>query len=264
MADVRERAGDMFTRAKRRIGIENPSAAEEGGKVGIVRGALRAFGEGNHDQFLDALKPDVEWEAPGNDFPGGEKLSGRDEIREKFIDTAGRTFTEFGFIPESYVDADDENAVIVFGQFKGEGAEGAGLEVEAVQVWVFAGNEAEYVRIYTDSAEFPEVVTEEKQQQWQEEKERKEEEEREEAEGKGDDDEDSDSEDDDSSESDDDGDDSESKSEDDSESKSDDDSESKSDDDSESKSEDDSESKSDDDSDGEESGKEQEKSETAS
>src|SRR4051812_32373841 len=85
MADVRDRAGDMFMRAKRRIGIENPSAAEDGSTVGIVRGALKAFGEGDHDAFLDALKEDVAWEAPGNNFPGGEELLGRDEVREGFI-----------------------------------------------------------------------------------------------------------------------------------------------------------------------------------
>src|SRR5215212_1654360 len=114
MAEVTERAGQIFTRAKRRIGIENPSAAEDGGNVGIVRGALRAFGAGEFDQFLDALKEDVTWEAPGGNFPGGEMLEGREEVQGKYIDTAFRTYTEFGFIPESYLDAGDENAVVVF------------------------------------------------------------------------------------------------------------------------------------------------------
>src|SRR5215208_1864924 len=175
---VKEKAGDVVMRAKRRIGIENPNAADDGGNVGIVRGAMRAFGEGNTDEFLGVLREDVTWEAPGGDFPGGESLSGRDEVREKFVDNAGRTFTEFGFVPESFLDADDDNAVVVFGRFVGEGAEGAGLDVPAVQVWAFKGSEADLVRIYTDSAEFPEVVTEEKQKKWEEEKKKKEEEEK--------------------------------------------------------------------------------------
>jgi ketosteroid isomerase-like protein len=223
---VKEKAGDVVMRAKRRIGIENPSAADDSGNVGIVRGALRAFGEGNTDEFLDVLREDVTWEGPGGDFPGGESLSGRDEVREQFVDNVGRTFTEFGFVPESFLDADDDNAVVVFGRFVGEGAEGAGLDVPAVQVWAFKGSEADLVRIYTDSAEFPEVITEEKQKKREEEEKKKKEEaeaeeKKEEAEAEAD---------------------SEGESDDDSESKSEESSESKSDDDSESKSEDDSDS----------------------
>src|SRR3954447_14094097 len=111
---------EAVTRVKRRVGIENPSAADDDGNVGRVRGALRAFGEGELDQFLDTLKPDVTWEAPGGNFPGDEALDGRDEIKEKFLGDVGRTFTSFGFAPEKFVDADDENAVIVLGTFKGE------------------------------------------------------------------------------------------------------------------------------------------------
>lgn len=229
MAEVTERAGKVFTRAKRRIGIENPSAADDDGNVGIVRGALRAFGAGEFDQFLDALKEDVTWEAPGGNFPGGDQLEGREEVQGKYIDTAFRTYTEFGFIPESFLDAGDENAVVVFGKFAGDGVDGGSVDTPAVQVWMFEGTEAELVRIYTDSAAFPEAITEEKERQRREEekKQREEEEkkEREEAEGKSDDD--------DSEDSDDDSDDSgdpQAKSDDDSDSDS--DSESKDDDDS--------------------------------
>src|SRR5215213_5328281 len=166
---VRENLSEAVTRAKRRIGVENPSAAEDSGNVGIVRGALRAFGEGEIDKFLDALKPDVTWEAAGGNFPGGDSLDGRDEIKEKFVADAGRTFVSFGFAPEKFLDADDENAVVVFGTFTGEGAEGSNVEEPAVQVWQLEGSEAEHVRIYVDSASFPEVVTEERQKEWEEE-----------------------------------------------------------------------------------------------
>ena len=177
MAEVRERAGDMMTRAKRRIGIENPNAADDDSNVGIVRGALRAFGEGDHDRFLDALHQDVTWEAPGGNFPGGAQLDGRDAVRDGFVDNCGRTFTTFGFIPESYLDAEAENTVVVFGIFKGEGVEGGSVEEHGVQVWQFKGSEADLVRIYTDTASFPEVITEEKQREREEEEKRKQEEE---------------------------------------------------------------------------------------
>src|SRR3954454_14854363 len=153
---VKERAGEAVTRVKRRVGIENPSAADDDGNVGTVRGALRAFGEGDMDGFLDALNDDVTWEAPGGEFPGEEALDGCDAVKDKFIGDAGRTFSSFGFIPEKFLDADDENAVVVFGQFQGEGVDGDSVSEPGAQVWQFKGTEVEHVRTYTDSAAFPE------------------------------------------------------------------------------------------------------------
>jgi ketosteroid isomerase-like protein len=237
---VKDRADEVLSRAKRRIGVENPSAADADGRVGTTRGALRAFGEGDFDGFLDALRPDVAWEAPGGNFPGGSDIEGRDAVKDKFIGDAGRTFTEFGFVPESFLDADDENAVVVFGRFTGEGADGSAVDVPGVQAWLFQGSEAELVRIYTDSAAFPEVVTEQKLKE-QEEEEKKKQEKKEQEESKAEDDSDSDDSDSDDSE-DSDSDDSEDSDSDDSggseASKSDDSEASKSDDSEASKSED--------------------------
>src|SRR3954469_4991155 len=230
---VKDKAGDAVTRVKRRIGIENPSAADDDGNVGIVRGALQAFGEGQFDDFLDALKPDVTWEAPGGDFPGSEALDGREEIQDEFIADVGRTFTKFGFMPEKFLDADDENAVVVFGTFAGEGREGDAIEEPGVQVWQFEGSEAEHVRIYVDSAAFPEVVTEEKEKEWEEKEKEKEKEEEEESKAE-DESEDAESKDESEDASEDDSEDDEDSSE--AQSKSDSDAESKSDSDAESKS----------------------------
>ena len=185
---VRERAGEVVTKAKRRVGIENPSAADADGNVGTVRGALRAFGEGDFDGFIDALQDDVAWEAPGGNFPGGGELEGRDAIKDKFIADAGRTFTEFGFVPENFVDTDD-GAVIVVGRFTGDAAEGDAVDAPGVQIWQFGrSSEAELIRIYTDGAAFPELITEEKLKEREEEEKRQKEEEekkkREEQEGK--------------------------------------------------------------------------------
>src|SRR4051794_11806376 len=175
---VKDRASEVVTKAKRRVGIENPSAADADGNVGTVRGALRAFGEGNFDAFLDTFTDEVTWEAPGGNFPGGSELEGCDAIKDKFIADVGRTFTEFGFIPENFLDTDDD-AVVVFGTFKGEGARGDAVEAAGVLVWQFgSGTEAELVRIYTDGAAFPEVITEEKLREEEEEEKKKEEEEK--------------------------------------------------------------------------------------
>jgi ketosteroid isomerase-like protein len=194
---VRERAGEVVTKAKRRVGIENPSAADADGNVGTVRGSLRAFGEGDFDAFLDAFTDDVVWEAPGGNFPGGGELEGCDAIKDKFIADVGRTFTEFGYVPENFVDTDDD-AVIVIGTFKGEGARGDAVDAPGVLIWQFgSGTEAELVRIFTDGAAFPEVITEEKLRKEEEEEKKKEEEEKKkdaeaDAEDEGSDDEDSD------------------------------------------------------------------------
>jgi ketosteroid isomerase-like protein len=175
---IKERADEVVTKAKRRVGIENPSAADADGNVGTVRGALRAFGEGNFDAFLDTCKDEVTWEAPGGNFPGGSELEGCEEIKDKFIGDVGRTFTEFGYIPENFVDTDD-GAVIVVGTFKGDGARGDAVEAPGVQIWQFgSGTEVELIRIFTDSAAFPEVITEEKLREEEEEKKKKEEEEK--------------------------------------------------------------------------------------
>jgi ketosteroid isomerase-like protein len=175
---VKERADEVVTKAKRRVGIENPSAADADGNVGTVRGALRAFGEGNFDEFLDALQEDVKWEAPGGEFPGGDELEGREAIKDKFIADVGRTFTEFGFVPESYADTDD-GAVIVVGRFTGDAAEGDPLDTPGVQIWQFGrGSEAELIRIYTDGAAFPELITEQKLKEREEEEKKREEEEK--------------------------------------------------------------------------------------
>src|SRR4051812_13834258 len=181
---VKEQMGDLVTRAKRRVGVEQPSAADDEGRIGIVRGALRTFGEGNHDEFLDTLREDVVWEGPsGGHFPGGGEQLGRDAVRTEFIENAGRTFTEFGFTPESFIEAEDADAVIVIGRFDGDGVEGDRLDEPAVQVWEFQGNAAARVRIFTDSAGFPSVITERRDQEMEEEeREKKEKEEKEERE----------------------------------------------------------------------------------
>src|SRR3954454_10377674 len=179
---VKEQVGDLVTRAKRRVGVEQPSAADDDGRVGIVRGALRTFGEGNTGEFLDALREDVVWEGPnGGHFPGGGEQLGRDAVKTEFVENAGRTFTDFGFIPESFVDADEVDAVIVIGRFEGDGVEGDRIDEPGVQVWEFQGNAVSRVRIFTDSAGFPAVITERREKEMEEKEREKEEAEKEES-----------------------------------------------------------------------------------
>jgi ketosteroid isomerase-like protein len=169
----------MVSSAKRRVGAEAPRVTEDDDsqRAGVVRGALRAFGEGDMDGFVDALKDDIMWENPeGDNFPGSGDLSGPEEVRERFIGDVGRTYTSFGFRPESFLETDHEDAVVVIGRFEGEGVTGDGVDTPGVQVWGFTGSEVTHVRVFADSACFPEVVTEQKEKEWAEEERKKEEE----------------------------------------------------------------------------------------
>jgi ketosteroid isomerase-like protein len=74
----------------------------------------------------------------------------------------------FGFRPESFIEAGDANAVIVIGRFEGDGVEGERLDEPGVQVWEFQGNAVARVRVFTDSAGFPPVITERREQELEE------------------------------------------------------------------------------------------------
>src|SRR5215204_2900006 len=102
MGEGDSKVKEMVSGAKRRIGAEAPVAADDDSRTGVVRGALKAFGQGDMETFVDALKDDVHWENPeGDNFPGCGEMSGAAEVRESFIGDVGRTYTSFGFRPES-------------------------------------------------------------------------------------------------------------------------------------------------------------------
>src|SRR3954471_17529547 len=184
---VSDKVGDVVSKAKGRFGRgDDGSSADVDGRPGIVRDALRKLGDGDIDGFLAAMDEDVKWETPGaGNFPGGGEHSGTEAVKECFIGDAGRTYTEFGFEPGNYLDADDAQVVVVIGRFIGKGVEGDDLDVDAVQIWEFQGDDtACRVATITDSAAFPEVITETKQKEFEEE-----DRERERKEGESDDDE---------------------------------------------------------------------------
>src|SRR4051812_43274235 len=167
---VSDKVGEVVSKTKSRFGRGDETADVEG-RPGIVRDALRKLGDGDIDGFLAAMDDDVTWEAPGaGNFPGGGEHSGTEAVKECFIGDAGRTYTEFGFEPKNYLDAEEAQAVVVTGRFVGKGVEGDNLDVDAVQIWEFQGDDtAIRVATITDSAAFPAVVTEKKQKEFEEE-----------------------------------------------------------------------------------------------
>lgn len=162
VSQAREKVGEAVDTVKSRVSGQPPSAEYAEGWTEKVRSALRAFGEGDVDSFLDHFDDEAEWVAPsGGNFPGGGSHTGRDEIGEHFVATVKRSYTEFGFNPTHFLQADREPWVVVVGSFVGSGVKGVrSLDVEAVQIWEFGEEQLKRVRTITDSAAYPEQVSE--------------------------------------------------------------------------------------------------------
>jgi len=167
-----QRAKSLVEQAKQSVGAgETPLATKVGGRAEAVEEALKAFGEGDVDRFLSAFSDDVTWTGPkGENFPGAGNHDGRDAVREAFVSDIERSYASFGFRPDRFLGAPDADIVVDVGAFTGEGVKGTGaLEAPAVQVWEFDGDEVVAVDVYTDSAAFPGVVTEQEQKEQEEE-----------------------------------------------------------------------------------------------
>jgi len=170
-----QRAKSLVEQAKQSVGAgETPLATKVGGRAEAMEEALKAFGEGDIDRFLNAFSDNVEWSGPkGEKFPGAGNHEGRDAVREAFVRDVERSFASFGFRPDHLLGAPDADVVVAVGAFTGEGVKGTGpLDAPAVQVWEFDGDEVVAVEIYTDSEAFPGVVTEEEQKERDKEQER--------------------------------------------------------------------------------------------
>src|SRR4051794_21079605 len=163
-----QRAKSLVNQAKQSVGAgETPLATKVGGRAEAVEEALKAFGEGDIDRFLEAFADDVTWSGPkGENFPGAGNLDGRDAVRDAFVGAVKRSFASFGFRPDHFFGAPDADIVVAVGAFTGEGVKGQGqLDAPAVQMWEFDGDKVVAVDIYTDSADFPGVVTEEEEKE---------------------------------------------------------------------------------------------------
>jgi ketosteroid isomerase-like protein len=173
---AKEKIGEVVGAAKAKVsGGGPPVATDVEGRVQIVRDALQAFGNGDHDAFVGQLHEEVEWDSPmGGNFPGGGEVDGHEGLKEKFMGDIGRTYSSFGFRPSKYLETDDEDTVVVIGQFVGEGVKGDTVDVAGVQIWDFESGKAVRIQTITDSAAFPTVITEADEEEEREEKEKQE------------------------------------------------------------------------------------------
>jgi ketosteroid isomerase-like protein len=164
-----QRAKSLVQQAKQSVGAgETPLATKVGGRAEAVEEALKAFGEGDIDTFLEAFSDDVTWSGPkGDNFPGAGNHDGRDAVRDAFVGDIKRSYASFGFRPDHFFGAPDADIVVAIGAFTGEGVKGSKgqLDAPAVQMWEFDGDKVVGVDIYADSADFPGVVTEEEEKE---------------------------------------------------------------------------------------------------
>src|SRR3954470_22997862 len=166
---IGKRAKSLVEQAKQSVGAgETPLATKVGGRAEAVEEALKAFGQGDLDTFLEAFFDDVTWSGPkGENFPGAGNHDGRDAVRDAFLGDVKRSYASFGFRPDHFFGAPDADIVVAVGAFTGEGIKGSKgqLDAPAVQMWEFDGDKVVAVDIYTDSADFPGVVTEEEEKE---------------------------------------------------------------------------------------------------
>ena len=182
------RFGEAVERVKSAVGQGDdvPKADGAEGPVAVVRGALRAWGEGNFDEFFAAFEGDVEWVAPqGSKFPAAGTIHGRDELRDKLVDSVKAAYQEFGFRPAHFLEAEQVDWIVVLGTFTGTPLAGHELDVPGVMVWEMDGERAERVRVYTDSELFHEPAPD-KEERERDEREHKEKQERERSSGQDD------------------------------------------------------------------------------
>lgn len=153
----------IVDRAKSAIGARTPTAEEADGHVARAREALLAFGEGDLGAFFGSLSKDVEWVGPeGESFPASGTIHGRDELRERMVEDVKRGYETFGFRPEHYFETEGEDWVLMVGAFSGEPMKGRQqVDVPGAQLWEFDGDEVARIRVFVDSAAFPELRTDE-------------------------------------------------------------------------------------------------------
>jgi ketosteroid isomerase-like protein len=153
MAGISERTSQVVERLRGAIGAgETPVAKDVEGRTRIVREALRAFGDGDFDRFFGSMDEEVEWRAPeGRKFPGAGTHSGRAAIAEHLLGDVERTYTSFGFRPETYLEPAEEDLVVVLGSFIGEPVDGHEVHTPGAEVWEFEKGKVSRVRILADS-----------------------------------------------------------------------------------------------------------------
>lgn len=120
--------------------------------VAIVRRSYAAFARRDMDAVIGDMHPDIVWEQ-AQGLPHGGTYRGLAAVRAAIFDPLDRDWWEsFSALPEEFLDAGDEN-VVVLGRYHGV-AKGTGrrLDVPFVHVWTLAEGKAVRFRQFLDTA----------------------------------------------------------------------------------------------------------------
>jgi ketosteroid isomerase-like protein len=115
--------------------------------VETLRRAYDALSQGNVDDVLQALDPEVECQLPEGGITTGT-IRGHQAVRE-FLEGYIEAFESFRLEPEQFIDADDR--VVVFLRVIGRGR-GSGLEVDTrpAHVWTMQRGKGVRVQVFPD------------------------------------------------------------------------------------------------------------------
>jgi ketosteroid isomerase-like protein len=126
------------------------------GNLKVVRTLFRAFDRADYEAALEALDPEIEWQAPPGIVIGQEVYRGRDEVWRGFAEWLAAWDTH-RFELEEMLDHGDH--VVVGGMQIGRGR-GSGVEVRLPTFHVFTLRDGRVIRHrgYRDRAEALEVA----------------------------------------------------------------------------------------------------------
>ena len=119
--------------------------------VSLVQSLYEAFGRGDIPAILEAMDPDIVWDipqAPG--YPLGGIHQRPQGISSEFFSLIPSYYQEFAAIAQHMVD--DEDRVIVLGEYRGKGkANGTAFQVPVTHVYGFRDGKWIRFQEYTDT-----------------------------------------------------------------------------------------------------------------
>ena len=124
-----------------------------------VRQLYAAFADGDIEQVLGAMDPQIEWrEAEGNPYePSGTAWIGPDAVVQNLFVRLGADWDGFTTHPKEFHDAGD--TVVVEGRYTGTHKEtGKSLDAQVCHVWRVSDGKLTSFQQYVDTAQLQDVV----------------------------------------------------------------------------------------------------------
>ncbi|MFQ5680089.1 MAG: nuclear transport factor 2 family protein [Gemmatimonadota bacterium] len=121
--------------------------------VEVIRGAYRAFAEGDVPAVLAAMAPDIEWnEAENFPYADGNPYIGPEAVAEGVFARIGKEWDSWSITLEDVFDAGDN--VVGLGRYRSRhSATGAELDAQFAHVWWLEDGKITRFQQYADTAQ---------------------------------------------------------------------------------------------------------------